>query len=52
VHLHLTESAERDLGGIGHFIARDNPADTARFNTRLEDRVTVAPAMLPDEVIE
>lgn len=34
--LRFTESAERDLVDIGNFIARDNPANAARFIERLE----------------
>jgi toxin ParE1/3/4 len=35
--LRFTESAERDLVEVGNFIARDNPANAARFVERLEE---------------
>jgi plasmid stabilization system protein ParE len=35
--LRFTESAERDLMDIGNFIARDSPANAARFMARLEE---------------
>ena len=35
--LRFTESAERDLVDIGNFIARDSPANSTQFITRLEE---------------
>jgi toxin ParE1/3/4 len=35
--LRFSEQAERDLVEIGNFIARDNPANAARFIARLEE---------------
>jgi len=36
--LRFTDQAERDLVEIGHFIARDNPANAARFIDALQER--------------